>query len=75
MQASAAIMGLIDGFVPLPPTFTGEGLRVAAGVTYLGTDAKARRELGFETRPLDVGLQATLDHELALLGRRPPVAR
>lgn len=75
MRASAAIMGLIDGFVPLPPTFTGEGLRVAAGVTYLGTDAKARRELGFEPRPLEIGLKATLDHELALLGRRPPAAR
>lgn len=31
-------------------------LRVASGVTYLGTDAKARTELGFDPRPLAEGL-------------------
>lgn len=40
-------------------------VRVAAGVTYLGNDAKARRELGFDPRPLAEGMpdaaRATLE--------------
>ena len=45
-----------------------ERLRVAAGVTYLGNNAKARRELGFAPRPLEEGLRETLQHEMRLLG-------
>jgi len=45
-----------------------ERLRVAAGVTYLGGNAKARRELGFAPRSLEVGLRETLPHEMRLLG-------
>ena len=45
-----------------------ERLRDVAGVTYLGSNAKARRELGFDPRPLDVGLRETLQHEMRLLG-------
>ncbi len=46
-----------------------ERLRDLAGVTYLGSNAKARRELGFDPRPLEVGLRETLQHEMRLLGR------
>jgi len=45
-----------------------ERLRVAAGVTYLGSNEKARRELGFAPRPLEEGLRETLRHEMRLLG-------
>jgi nucleoside-diphosphate-sugar epimerase len=45
-----------------------ERLRVAAGVTYLGSNAKARSELGFVPRPLEEGLRETLQHEMRLLG-------
>src|SRR6266568_7432789 len=45
-----------------------ERLRVAAGVTYLGSNAKARRELGFAPRPLEEGLRETLQHEMRVLG-------
>jgi len=45
-----------------------ERLRDLAGVTYLGSNAKARRELGFDPRPLEVGLRETLQHEMHLLG-------
>jgi hypothetical protein len=48
-----------------------EYLRVAAGVTYLGSHAKAQRGLGFAPRSLDVGLRETLDYELAQLRRTP----
>src|SRR5881409_2537786 len=48
-----------------------ERLRDVAGVTYLGNNAKARRELGFDPRPLEDGLRETLHHEMRLLGIRP----
>jgi nucleoside-diphosphate-sugar epimerase len=68
MQATAAIVGLFDRIVPLPPEYTAEGLRVAGGVTYLGSAARAERELGWKARPLREGLEATLQHEMRLLG-------
>lgn len=51
----------------LPESYTSEGLRVIAGVTYLGSNAKARRELGYDPRPLRDGLRETLEHEMKLL--------
>ncbi len=49
-----------------------ERLRDLAGVTYLGSNAKARRDLGYDPRPLEVGLRETLGHEMHLLGITPP---
>jgi nucleoside-diphosphate-sugar epimerase len=40
-------------------------------VTYIGSNARARRELGWTARPLRDGLTATLRHEMTLLGMRP----
>jgi nucleoside-diphosphate-sugar epimerase len=51
-----------------------ERLRVGAGVTYWGSNAKARHELGFDPRPLETGLGGTLDHEMQLLGITSPPA-
>jgi nucleoside-diphosphate-sugar epimerase len=45
-----------------------ERLRDLAGVTYLGSNAKASRVLGFDPRPLERGLRETLAHEMRLLG-------
>jgi nucleoside-diphosphate-sugar epimerase len=59
----------LERLVPLPSAFTSEGLRVIAGVTYIGTSARAQRELGWQPRPLRDGLSETLQHELALLAR------
>jgi nucleoside-diphosphate-sugar epimerase len=50
MKAMAGAMGLVERFVKLPDAYTSEGLRVSAGVTYLGSNAKARRELGYMPR-------------------------
>jgi nucleoside-diphosphate-sugar epimerase len=47
---------------------TAEGLRVLAGVTYFGSNAKARRELGYAPRSLADGLRVTLEHEMRELG-------
>jgi nucleoside-diphosphate-sugar epimerase len=65
IKAVASIMSAIERVAPLPETMSSEYLRVAAGATYLGSSAKAIRELGFDPRPIDVGLRETLDYELA----------
>ena len=65
VKGIAALVGVVERVVPVPDTMSAEYLRVAAGATYLGSNAKARRELGFEVRPLEVGLRETLTYELA----------
>lgn len=52
----------------LPSIYHPESLRVGAETTYLGNNAKAKRELGFEPRALREGLEQTLRHEMAKLG-------
>jgi nucleoside-diphosphate-sugar epimerase len=68
VRALARLAGIAERVVRLPSSAAEEGLRVIAGVTYLGTNEKARRELGFVPRPLREGLGETLLHEMALLG-------
>ena len=53
----------------LPETYTSEGLRVVAGVTYWGDNSKAKRELGYNPRPLHEGWGETLLHEKKLLNQ------
>jgi nucleoside-diphosphate-sugar epimerase len=69
MRAMAAVMSIASRFAKLPPALTPEALRVLAGTTYLGSNEKAVRELGFTARPLDEGMAQTLEHELRALGR------
>jgi nucleoside-diphosphate-sugar epimerase len=71
MRTLAAVMGVIGKLVPLPESYSREGLLVAAGVTYLGDNTKARWELGYEPRPLEAGLRETLEHEMRALGMGP----
>src|SRR5262245_57466934 len=76
MKAMAGVMGAVEKVVPVPETYTAEYLRVSAGVTYIGSNAKVRRTLGYDPRPLEGGLRETLLHEMALLGMAPrPKAR
>jgi nucleoside-diphosphate-sugar epimerase len=56
----------------LPPAYTSEGLRVIAGVTYMGDNSKARRELGYNPRPFREGWGETLLHEMKLLSMNQP---
>jgi len=51
----------------MPPTYTSEGLRVIAGVTYMGDNSKAKRELGYNPRLFREGWGETLHHEMKLL--------
>jgi nucleoside-diphosphate-sugar epimerase len=68
LKAASGVMGVVGRIVPLPAHLTAEGLRVLAGVTYTGSNAKARRELGYAPRSLAEGLRQTLTHEMRLLG-------
>lgn len=68
LRSLTPVTGLLGRALPVPPEYTPEGLRVAAGVTYLGSNEKARRDLGFAPRPLEVGLPPVVIHEQAALG-------
>ncbi len=71
LKALAGFVKLIEAVIPLPEMYSAESLRVTAGVTYLGSNAKAKRELGYHVRPLEEGLRETLEYEMKLLGMKP----
>lgn len=68
LRAMSGVMSIIEKIVNLPPSYTSEYLRAIAGVTYLGKNDKAKRELGFNPRPLEVGLRETIAEEMKALG-------
>ncbi len=68
MRLMASMMGAIGAVVPLPDSYTAESLRAGAGVTYIGDNSKAKRELGYAPRSLETGLRETLQHEMRALG-------
>ena len=49
-------------FLPLPENYTAESLRVVAGTSYLGANDKAGREFDYAPRPLQEGLEGTLEY-------------
>ncbi|MBS1787790.1 MAG: NAD-dependent epimerase/dehydratase family protein [Acidobacteria bacterium] len=61
LRAMASLMGGIEKVIPISGQYSSETLRVSAGATYLGSSAKAERELGFSARPLAEGLRETLE--------------
>jgi nucleoside-diphosphate-sugar epimerase len=67
MRALAALSALFER-MDLRTPYSSEMLRLTAGTTWIGSSAKAERELGFTTRPLDEGLRHTIEHELRQLG-------
>ena len=68
LRAMAVAASAVERLIPLPPTYSGETLRIAAGATYLASSEKAQRELGFRVRALEDGLRETLLQEMATLG-------
>ncbi len=68
LRGLAGVLGGVERVVTLPPALSAETLRVAAGVTYLGSSAKAARELDFAPRPLDEGMRHLIEHEMRVLG-------
>ncbi|MCT9096952.1 NAD-dependent epimerase/dehydratase family protein [Haloarchaeobius sp. HME9146] len=67
-RGMAMLAGVAERFVSLPETYSSEALRVLGGATYLGDNAKAKRELGLQHRPFQDGLREVLEHEQAQLG-------
>jgi nucleoside-diphosphate-sugar epimerase len=69
INAVANLTGLVDGRLNLPVLYTKEFLR--AGIaTYIASNDKARRELGWNPRSLEEGLPPTLQWEMAQLGMK-----
>jgi nucleoside-diphosphate-sugar epimerase len=66
-KISSVMASVAERLVTLPEMYSAEYLRVAAGTTYLGNNAKARSELGYAPRLLRDGLKETIEHELRLL--------
>jgi nucleoside-diphosphate-sugar epimerase len=71
LKSAAAVMRVVEKIVTVPDDYSSEALTTIAGTTYLGTNERARRELGWTPRPLREGLAATLRHEMTLLGMQP----
>ncbi len=68
MKAMSATMGVVEKAVPVLADYSAEYLRINAGITYIGSNAKAKRELAYQPRSLEDGLKETLLHEMHLLG-------
>lgn len=69
LRLTAVFSSLLEKIIPLPEMYSSEALRVQAGLTYLGDNSKARRELGYNPRPLREGLKQTLEYELKQMGK------
>lgn len=71
LRGASTILGAVESVVNLPPGLSPETLRVAAGVTYLGSHAKASAQWEFAPRSLDEGLRHLVEHEMRGLGIAP----
>jgi nucleoside-diphosphate-sugar epimerase len=60
MKAALPFAALAERFSDPPEPFTTEAIRSSAGVTYIGSNQKAKRHLGFDPRPIEIGLRDTL---------------
>ncbi len=67
VKVTAGLTGLMDGVLTLPALYTPEFLRVSVA-TYIGKNDKAKRELGWNPRSLEVGLPEALKWEMQQLG-------
>jgi len=62
MKAMSVLVKPFDAI--MPESYTSEGLRIISGVTYIGDNSKAKRELGYTPRPLSEGWVETVKHEM-----------
>ena len=60
IQPFAPIASAVESVVPLPSFYSGETAAMA-GTTFIGRSDKAKRELGWETRPLQSGMLETFE--------------
>jgi dihydroflavonol-4-reductase len=64
-RIASMLMRPLAAVFPVPEMYHPETLRIAAGSTYFADDLKARREIGWDPRPLRDGLEETLAAEMA----------
>jgi nucleoside-diphosphate-sugar epimerase len=67
MRAMSTVTGLIEKIVTLPTEYASETLREMAGTTYIGSNARAKNELGWTVRELRDGWAQTVRYEAGLL--------
>jgi nucleoside-diphosphate-sugar epimerase len=67
MRGLASVASTLERW-DLHLSIAAETLRLMAGTTWIGSSAKAEKELGFSARPLEEGLRHTIEHELRQLG-------
>jgi len=60
VAAAAPLLAPLARLAGLPPEVVTEGVAMSIGLTWGFSGAKARRDLGWSPRPLDVGLAETL---------------
>lgn len=68
-RISSFLMTPVAAAFDVPSMYHPETLRISAGTTYFGDDRKARREIGWDPRPLRAGLEETLRAEMAVSKR------
>ena len=64
LKFSSYFVQVLEKFITLPPLYSSETMRVQAGVTYLGNNNKAKKELNYTPRNLKEGLKETFNFEL-----------
>ena len=69
VKVTAGIMEVVNRIIPLEGQMHPEQLR-SLTATYIGTNAKARRELGYIPRPLAEGLRQTLEYNMREFGMK-----
>ncbi len=69
VKVMAGIMDVVNRVIPLEGQMHPEQLR-SLTATYIGTNAKARRELGYNPRPLAEGLRQMLEYNMDSLGMK-----
>lgn len=60
MKILVPVAAAVERLAGLPERFRSESLRASAGVTYISSGTRAKRELGFDPRPIEIGLRDTL---------------
>ncbi len=75
MRMTARVMSLFARSVQLPTMLAPEVLRSIAGTTYIGSPAKAERELGWKARSMETGMREALRAEARALGMHDILAR
>jgi dihydroflavonol-4-reductase len=73
LALNTAFMSVIERIVPVPDVFSSDSLRGMAAKVDLSVDTtKARRELGWAPRPMEVALREVMADYVGLTGRPLP---